>query len=241
MSKTRDSAAWTDVFNEHMLTTITNWQENTSANIVTLRRGSGMSQQQLADLLDTSMQVVVEYESAEKSLSTAHLTKLCNFYGVSLLDFLLRKFTPQEAIPRHLGICLWNLVCPSPDGTPEQTEALEKYCHHTLHVSMMDVKEKAPILSIAVGEMIAPGYAICAVQLKDAPKSVRGLLGAADHGLMHLTFASGERENKHCMLMWQASYIPKGIATRAVLLDCVAFSPLEPHMTKLWIKPAIRP
>ncbi len=241
MSNTRDSAGWTDVFNEHMLTTITKWKETTSVNVVTLRRGSGMSQQQLADILGVSAQVVAEYESAEKALSIAHLTRLCNFFGVSLHDFLLRKFTPQEAIPRHLDICLWSLVCPSPDGTPEQTEALEKYCHRTLYVSMMDMQEKAPIVSIAVGELVAPGYAVCAVQLKDAPKPVRGLLGAADHGLMYLTFASEDRENKHCMLLWQASYILKGIAARAVLLDCVAFSPLEPHMTNLWIKPRIRP
>ncbi len=239
MSRTRDCAVWADVFNQHMLTTITNWRETTTANMITLRHGSGMSQQQLADVLGVSTQVVAEYESAEKDLSIAHLIRLCNFYGVSVYDFLVRKFTPQEAIPRHLGICLWNLVCASPEGSPDQTELLERHCHRTLYVSRMDMQEKAPIVSISVGELIAPGYAACAVQLKDAPKPMCGLLVAADHGLMYLTFASENRENNHYMLLWQASFILQGIAARAVLLDCVAFSPLQPHMTSLWLMPRI--
>ncbi len=241
MSGTRDSAARADVFCQHMLATITSWRENTSANIITLRCGSGMSRRQLAGVLGVATQVVAEYESGEKELSIAHLTRLCSFFDVSVYEFLVRKLTPREAMPRHLGLCLWNLVCAAPDGSPLPTEMLESYCHRTLSVSMPETQEQALIVSITVGELVAPGYAVCAVRLKDAPKPVRGLLGAADHGLMYLTFVSEGREAIHCMLLWQASRVWHGGAAPAMLLDCVAFSPLQPRMTTVLLKLRTRP
>lgn len=240
MSKYKHRNSHADVSPQHMLTTITNWRETIAANMILLRRCSGMSQRQLAAMLGVSAQVVEEYERAEKEPSVAHLTHLSNFFGFSVYDLLTRKITPEEAAPRHLGNRLWDLVCAAPSGASEQLEMLEKHCHHMLNVCMMDLQEKAPIDSISIGELIAPGYAACAVKLKDGTRSVSGLLSAADHGLMVLSFASEERENTHYLLVWQASYLLRGIATRAVLLECVAFPPLQPHATNLWLQPRIR-
>jgi len=239
--ETKCCAAQADVFNQHMLTTITNWQKNSSANMLTMRQGSGMSQQQLADVLGVSTQVVAECESGEKELSIALLAGICNFFGVSVYDFLVRKLSPEEAVPRRLGACLWSLVCASPDGSPRQATTLESYCHRTLCVSTPEKQENAPIISITIGELVAPGYAACAVQLRDMPQLVSGLLCAQADDLISLTFASVDREANHFMLLWQSSDVLHGSTTPALLLDCVAFSPLQPHMTTLMLTPRPRP
>lgn len=59
-----------------------------SERMRSLRENHALTQQQIADILNTSQQYYSEYENGKREIPTRHVIKLCQFYDVSA-DYLL--------------------------------------------------------------------------------------------------------------------------------------------------------
>ena len=51
--------------------------------IKSLREDKDLTQQDIADILDTTRQQVYKYENGLQEMTVSRLAKLCRFYGVS--------------------------------------------------------------------------------------------------------------------------------------------------------------
>ena len=56
--------------------------------IKSLREDKDLTQQDIADILDTTRQQVYKYEHGLQEMTVSRLAKLCRFYGVSA-DYIL--------------------------------------------------------------------------------------------------------------------------------------------------------
>ena len=56
--------------------------------IKSLREDKDLTQQDIADILDTTRQQVYKYENSLQEMTVSRLAKLCRFYGVSA-DYIL--------------------------------------------------------------------------------------------------------------------------------------------------------
>ena len=56
--------------------------------IKALREDKDLTQQDIADILDTTRQQVYKYENGLQEMTVSRLAKLCRFYGVSA-DYIL--------------------------------------------------------------------------------------------------------------------------------------------------------
>ena len=56
--------------------------------IKSLREDKDLTQQDIADILDTTRQQVYKYENGLQEMTVSRLAKLCRFYGVSA-DYIL--------------------------------------------------------------------------------------------------------------------------------------------------------
>lgn len=56
--------------------------------IKSLREDKDLTQQDIADILDTTRQQVYKYENGLQEMKVSRLAKLCRFYGVSA-DYIL--------------------------------------------------------------------------------------------------------------------------------------------------------
>lgn len=56
--------------------------------IKSLREDKDLTQQDIADILDTTRQQVYKYENGLQEMTVGRLAKLCRFYGVSA-DYIL--------------------------------------------------------------------------------------------------------------------------------------------------------
>ena len=56
--------------------------------IKSLREDKDLTQQDIADILDTTRQQVYKYENGLQEVTVGRLAKLCRFYGVSA-DYIL--------------------------------------------------------------------------------------------------------------------------------------------------------
>ena len=56
--------------------------------IKSLREDKDLTQQDIADILDTTRQQVYKYENGLQEVTVSRLAKLCRFYGVSA-DYIL--------------------------------------------------------------------------------------------------------------------------------------------------------
>lgn len=56
--------------------------------IKSLREDKDLTQQDIADILDTTRQQVYKYENGLQEMPVSRLAKLCRFYGVSA-DYIL--------------------------------------------------------------------------------------------------------------------------------------------------------
>ena len=56
--------------------------------IKALREDKDLTQQDIADILDTTRQQVYKYENGLQEMTVGRLAKLCKFYGVSA-DYIL--------------------------------------------------------------------------------------------------------------------------------------------------------
>lgn len=57
-------------------------------NLRDIRKERGLSQSQLADLLETTQQQYSKYENGVQEIPVRHIVTICRFYGVSA-DWLL--------------------------------------------------------------------------------------------------------------------------------------------------------
>lgn len=57
-------------------------------NLRDIRKERGLSQAQLADLLETTQQQYSKYENGVQEIPVRHIVTICRFYGVSA-DWLL--------------------------------------------------------------------------------------------------------------------------------------------------------
>ena len=56
--------------------------------IKALREDKDLTQQDIADILDTTRQQIYKYENGLQEMTVSRLAKLCRFYGVSA-DYIL--------------------------------------------------------------------------------------------------------------------------------------------------------
>ena len=63
--------------------------------IIYCRRKAGLSQENLAELLNVSQNTYSQYETGVIALTAEHLVKLADFYHVSV-DYLLGRTTKPE-------------------------------------------------------------------------------------------------------------------------------------------------
>ena len=59
-----------------------------AVKIKSLREDKDLTQQDIADILDTTRQQVYKYENGLQEMTVSRLAKLCRFYGVSA-DYIL--------------------------------------------------------------------------------------------------------------------------------------------------------
>ena len=64
------------------------------SNLRMIRRERGLSQEDIADVLDTSQQQYSKYENGTNELPVRHVITLCRYYGVSA-DWLLGLTTER--------------------------------------------------------------------------------------------------------------------------------------------------
>lgn len=57
-------------------------------NLRTIRTERGLSQMEIAELLDTTQQQYSKYENGQNEIPVRHIITLCRFYGISA-DWLL--------------------------------------------------------------------------------------------------------------------------------------------------------
>ena len=57
-------------------------------NLRTIRTERGLSQMEIAELLDTTQQQYSKYETGQNEIPVRHIITLCKFYGISA-DWLL--------------------------------------------------------------------------------------------------------------------------------------------------------
>lgn len=72
-----------------------NVKEIIAANLVSLRKGSRLTQQQLAERLNYSDKAVSRWENAETLPDIETLCKICDIYGVKF-EYLLQKEQPKK-------------------------------------------------------------------------------------------------------------------------------------------------
>lgn len=65
--------------------------------LYTLRKKSGLSQEQLAEALNVSRQAISKWEGGSATPESDKLLALSNYFGVSL-DYLLKDGTPDAAL-----------------------------------------------------------------------------------------------------------------------------------------------
>ena len=64
------------------------------SNLRVIRRERGLSQEDIADVLDTTQQQYSKYENGTNELPVRHVITLCRYYGVSA-DWLLGLTTER--------------------------------------------------------------------------------------------------------------------------------------------------
>ena len=64
------------------------------SNLRMIRRERGLSQEDIADVLDTTQQQYSKYENGTNELPVRHVITLCRYYGVSA-DWLLGLTTER--------------------------------------------------------------------------------------------------------------------------------------------------
>lgn len=70
--------------------------------IKALRKEKGMTQDAIAEALDTSRQAVAKWESNQTAPSTANIIKLADLFQVPYEELLSQEKTPYAEIWRHI-------------------------------------------------------------------------------------------------------------------------------------------
>ncbi len=68
-----------------------------------IREDNDLTQQQIADILDTSQTMYARYERGANEMPLRHLITLCKFYNVSADYFLDTKPLPSRKSGLHSG------------------------------------------------------------------------------------------------------------------------------------------
>ena len=77
--------------------------------LYTLRKKSGLSQEQLAEALNVSRQAISKWEGGSAMPESDKLLALSNYFGVSL-DYLLKDGAPDAAQEEHRTMRLLSLI-----------------------------------------------------------------------------------------------------------------------------------
>ena len=91
-----------------------------SNKLYSLRKKSGLSQEQLAEQLNVSRQAISKWESGHSTPESEKLLIISEFFNVSI-DYLLKDentlnqntYSPKEGLKRKFGltICLVGIIC----------------------------------------------------------------------------------------------------------------------------------
>ena len=108
-------------------------------NLADLRNSRGMTQQDVAKILDVTRQCYGHYESGKRDIDNTNLVKLANFYGVTT-DYILGRKNGYVRIPVYgniaAGIPIEAIVDYDPDNADDWEEISEELARNGAHIAL---------------------------------------------------------------------------------------------------------
>lgn len=108
-------------------------------NLADLRNSRGMTQQDVAKILDVTRQCYGHYESGKRDIDNTNLVKLADFYGVST-DYILGRKIGYVRIPVYgniaAGIPIEAITDYDPENADDWEEISEDLAKNGAHIAL---------------------------------------------------------------------------------------------------------